>query len=270
MAENMAEYWFHRALMLTDKSQYLECFQCLERAVSADPTHVQALYAIAHHYLHGQGVQENLPTAAKWFRRAAELGFAPAQDKLGLMYEHGIGVAKNWIEAAKWYVSAAKKGNPDAQYHLGVLYGNGEGFPVDHVESVKWCRKAAEQGQVEAQSTLGRIYLHGFDNVPKDIAEAAEWFRKAADAGDAESQFLLGLLFEDGEGVDQDMEEAARYYSMAADQGHVKAQQGLYHINLMLGRHSISTDPLPGEEDWQFRIRRAVESTHFKVSRKPR
>ena len=42
MTENMAEYWFHWALLLTEKSQRLERFQCLERAVSVDPTHAQA------------------------------------------------------------------------------------------------------------------------------------------------------------------------------------------------------------------------------------
>ena len=89
----VAIYWYQKSLLLTDESQYLECFQCLERAVAADPSHVQSIYGIAHHYMLGLGVQEDLPIAAKWFRKAAELGFSPAQDKLGLMYEHGMGVA---------------------------------------------------------------------------------------------------------------------------------------------------------------------------------
>jgi len=269
-AENLAEYWYHRALSLTDESQYLECFQCLERAVSADPNHVQALYAIAHHYQHGQGVEKDWPEAAKWFRKAAELGFSPAQDKLGLMYEHGLGVAKNWREAAKWYLSAADKGNADAQYHLGVLYGNGEAFPVDYCEAAKWCRKAAEQGHSDAQSTLGRMYMVGVDGIPRDAEEAAKWLMLAADNGDAESQFQLGLLFEEGDGVSQDLEEAARYYSLSAEQGYAEAQRGLQRIDMILGRYTISENPLPGEEDWEYQIRRTVESTRFSSTRKSR
>ena len=157
MNENMAEYWYGRALTLTEESQYLECFQCLERAVAAMATHVQSLYAIAHHYMYGNGVQKDLPEASRWFRKAADLGFSPAQDKLGTMYEHGIGVAKNWREAAKWYLRAAEKDLADAQYHLGTIYANGQGFPIDYKESAKWCRKAAENGQHEAQFTLGSI-----------------------------------------------------------------------------------------------------------------
>ena len=262
--KGMASYWYEKALFLTDDSQYLECFQCLERAVAADPSHVQSLYAIAHHYMHGFGVQKDLPTASKWLRRAAELGFSPAQDKLGLMYEHGTGVAKNWREAAKWYLMAAEKEFADAEYHLGVIYGNGEGFPVDYRESTKWLRKAAGHGQSEAQATLGRVFMEGLDGVPKDPAEAAKWLRMAAEHGVAEAQFDLGILFEHGDGLPQDLEEAARYYSLSAAQGHTEAQRGVQRINLTLGRHTISAEPLPDEEDWQYQIRQMVEGTRFK------
>jgi len=264
----MADYWYQKAILLTDESQYLECLQCLERAVDADPSHVQSLYGIAHHYLHGHGVNEDLPTAAKWFREAAKQGFSPAQDKLGLMYEHGMGVAKNWKEAAKWYLMAAEKGFADSQYHLGVIYANGEGFPIDFKTSVKWCIMAAEQGHAEAQSTLGRIYLQGVDGVPRDAAEASKWLRKAADQGDAESQFDIGYLFEQGDGVLQDLEEAARYYSLSAAQGYADGQRGVQRINLILGRHSISTERLPNEEEWQYQMRRMVEQTRFVPPRK--
>jgi TPR repeat protein len=268
MNEKMAEYWYQRALTLTEESQYLECFQCLEKAVSADSNHVQSIYGIAHHYLHGNGVRKDLPTAAKWFRKAAELDFSPSQDKLGLMYEHGIGVAKNFREAAKWYLKAAVKGYADAQYHLGVLYGSGQGFPIDYVESVKWCRKAAEQGSSDAQSTLAKIYMNGAEGVSKNMEEAANWLRKAADNGDAESQFCLGLLFEHGDGVPQDLEEAARYYSLSGDQGFTEGQRGLQRINMTLGRFTTSDEPLPDEDDFEYQIRRMVESTRFEAPKR--
>lgn len=268
MDEKMAEYWYQKALTLTEESQYLECFQCLERAVSANPEHVQSMYAIAHHHLHGQGVREELPTAAKWFRKAAELDFSPAQDKLGVMYEHGIGVSKNVREAAKWYLKAAVRGYADSQYHLGALYGNGQGFPIDFVESAKWCRKAAEQGNPDAQSALAKIYLNGADGVPKNTIEAANWFRKAADSGDAESQFHIGLLHEHGDGVPQDLEEAARYYSLSGDQGYTEGQRGLQRINMTLGRYTIADELLPGEEDFEYQIRRMVESTRFEAPKR--
>ena len=258
-----ADYWYHRALTLTEKSQYLECLEYLKRAVEADPKHKQALYALGHHHLHGQGTKENPPTAASWFRKSAEIGFAPAQDKLGLMYEHGIGVAKSATEAIKWYALAAKSGNRDAQYHLGVMYGTGNGVPTDFVKSSEWILKAAKQGHVEAQATLGQLLLRGADGVPKDYEEAAIWLRKAADAGDTQAQVSLADLFMRGKGLQKNVEEAARYFSLAAEQGDADGQQGLLFVNKLLGRWTISEERLPGEEEWEFEIRRMVESSRF-------
>lgn len=258
-----ADYWFHRALTLTEESQYLECLQCLERAVEADANHKQALYALGHHYLHGHGTKEDPPTAAGWFRKSADLGFAPAQDKLGLMYEHGLGVAKNAAEAIKWYALSAQSGNRDAQYHLGVMYGIGNGLPTDFVKSAKWLLKAAKQDHIEAQATLGQLFLQGADGVPKDYEEAAIWLRKAADAGDAQAQVTIAELFMKGKGLQKNLEEAARYFSLAAEQGDAEGQQGLQFVNKLLGRWTISEERMPGEEEWEFEIRRMVESSKF-------
>jgi len=258
-----ADYWYHRALTLTDKSQYLECLECLERAVKADPQHKLALYALGHHHLQGQGTKEDPPTAATWFRKSAELGFAPAQDKLGLMYEHGIGVAKLPTEAIKWYALAAQSGNRDGQYHLGVMYGTGVGVPADFVKSSEWLLKAAKQGNVDAQATLGQLLLQGADGVPKDYEEAAIWIHKAADAGDTQAQVTLADLFVRGKGVPKNLEEAARYFSLAAEQGDPDGQQGLKFVNMLKGQWTVSEERLPGEEEWEFEIRRMVESSRF-------
>lgn len=258
-----AEYWFHKALTLTEKSQFLECLDCLKRAVKADPEHKQALYALGHHYLHGHGTKEDPSAAASWFRKSAEFGFAPAQDKLGLMYEHGIGVAKNEAEAVKWYALGAQSGNREAQYHLGVMYGIGNGLPTDFVKSSEWLLKAAKQGHVEAQATLGQLLLQGADGVPKDYEEAATWLRKAADAGDTQAQVSLAELFMRGKGLEKNLEEAARYFSLAAEQGDAEGQQGLQFVNKLLGRWTVSEERMPGEEEWEFEIRRMVESSKF-------
>ena len=43
-------------------------------------------------YAKGQGVPQDYAEAVKWYRLAAEQGFAMAQDNLGLMYKNGQGV----------------------------------------------------------------------------------------------------------------------------------------------------------------------------------
>ncbi len=54
----------------------------------------------------------------KWYRKAAEQGFADAQYNLGLAYLHGQGVKKDDQEAADWFRKAAEQGQSRAQTHL--------------------------------------------------------------------------------------------------------------------------------------------------------
>jgi TPR repeat protein len=62
----------------------------------------------------------------KWFRKAADQGFAPAQILLAAMYINGQGVPKkNYAEAVKWVRLAADQSNPQAQAALGFMYDNG-------------------------------------------------------------------------------------------------------------------------------------------------
>jgi len=54
------------------------------------------------------------------------LRLATAQFNLGLMYGS---VPQDDVEAAKWYRLAAEQGYAPAQANLGVMYRNGEGVP---------------------------------------------------------------------------------------------------------------------------------------------
>jgi TPR repeat protein len=96
------------------------------------------------------GVLSNLPQQAK--NRQADLG-----------------------EAAKWYRKAADQGFADAGFRLGNMYDSGEAMPQDYVEAVKWYRKAAEQGHQGAQQILGWKYERGH-GVTQDFVEAYAWY----------------------------------------------------------------------------------------------
>ena len=126
-------------------------------------------------------------------RRLADLGYAFAQNNLGVMYDNG----GNDAEAAKWFLKAADQGSSTAQENLGRLYEVGHGVPQSYVQAAKWYRKAADQGDVDAQYALGSVYHEG---VPRDDVEAAKWFRKAANQGNADAQDMLGNMCEHGWG----------------------------------------------------------------------
>ncbi len=125
------------------------------------------------------GNHELAEEALKWFRKAAEQGYAPAEHNLGLMYDKGQGVPQDYQEALKWYRKAAEQGHAPGQFCLGLMYDEGQGVPQDYQEALKWYRKAAEQGDARAQNNLGVMYRLG-QGVPKDYVRAHMWLNLAA------------------------------------------------------------------------------------------
>lgn len=73
------------------------------RAVMGDE---KAQFVLGLMYSVGEGVEENDQEAIKWYRLAAEQGYADAQNNLGVMYAIGQGVTKNYVEAYKWAILA--------------------------------------------------------------------------------------------------------------------------------------------------------------------
>lgn len=170
-------------------------------------------------YLVGDYVEQSDEQAEKWFRKAAEQGFAISQYNLGYIYRS----KKKSSQAAIWYKKAAEQGLADAQVNLGLCYENGEGVEKDPVQAVQWYRRAAEQGNTIAQTFLGTYYYCSYG----DSQQAAEWFRKAAEQGLANAQYWYGNCFFTGAGVIKDMTQGAAWYRKAAEQGFARAQLAL-------------------------------------------
>ena len=59
----------------------------------------------------GRGVTQDHAEAAKWYKRAAERGHAPAQNSVARLYETGMGVPRDEVEALMWYSLAAESGH---------------------------------------------------------------------------------------------------------------------------------------------------------------
>jgi len=133
-------------------------------------------------YYHGQGVRKNLALALRSYRKAAELGHAAAQNRLGWMYEKGEGVDADYAEAAIWYRRAAEQGHINAMNDLGYMYRQGWGVPQSYSDALTWFRKAAEKYDSYAEYNLGQMYENGW-GTEKDMDEAVRWFRRSAARG---------------------------------------------------------------------------------------
>ena len=57
----------------------------------------------------------------KWYRKAADQGYANAQHNLGGMYRYGIGVIKDEQTAYMWYLLASAKGNENARANIDII-----------------------------------------------------------------------------------------------------------------------------------------------------
>ncbi len=218
------EEMFQNGLEHYDKKNYTEAVKWYRKA--AEQGYADAQCNLGYCYKQGNGVTKDYAEAVKWFRKAAEQGDAVAQLNLGNCYYNGNGVTQDYAEAVKWYRRAAEQDYASAQYNLGYCYEFANGVTKSITEAVKWYRKAAEQGHANAQLNLGNCYYNG-DGVTKSITEAVKWYRKAAEQGYARAQFNLGICYEYGNGVTKSITEAEKWYRKAAEQGHARAQLNL-------------------------------------------
>jgi hypothetical protein len=101
------------------------------------------------------------------YRKAADLGDASAQTKLGWMYQRGWVIQQDDDEALKWLRKAADQGDALGQYRLGTMYENGQGVPQDYAEAVKWYRLAADQGNALGRIGLDRLAATAANGLPQ-------------------------------------------------------------------------------------------------------
>jgi TPR repeat protein len=83
---------------------------------------------------------------------AAEQGYAPAQNALGLMYLSGRGVIKDHIEAYKWYVLAAMQSDEFAQFAQELKEHLDQTMALDQIEEGQ---RRAREFLVEIENSTG-------------------------------------------------------------------------------------------------------------------
>ncbi len=152
-------------------------------AKNGDPV---ALFEIGARYTEGRGVKNDFAEAAKWYRLAADKGFAPAQYRLANFLEKGTGVAPNIGEAKRYYEMAANAGNASAMHNLAVIYASGKDGAQDYAKAVEWFGKAADYGISDSQFNLAILSARGNGTSP-DLVTSYKWFAIAAKGGDTDA-----------------------------------------------------------------------------------
>jgi TPR repeat protein len=104
-------------------------------------------FAKGQQYELGRGVTLDYGQAQTFYRKAADGGYAPAENALGQMATSGRGMARDDKAANAWFQRAAEHGFAEAQVTLAgnLITGTGtaDGKP-DKIEALKWLLLGAE------------------------------------------------------------------------------------------------------------------------------
>lgn len=229
---------------------------------AAERGHADAQYQVSIIYMMGEGVEKNSREGLSWLRKAvdnqkrsaradfafgqlpldidltmvrrsAELGYAPAQFRIGLAYLTGEGVTQDAEKAARWFEKAlrqaekdAHQGDVSAKILIGEACKKGVFVKKDITKAFAWYMSAAEQGNAGAQFEVAQAYVTG-EGVDRDWEKAAHWYEEAAKQGDKNAQSKLGECYKYGWGVPKNEAKAAYWYEEAAKRGDKFAQENI-------------------------------------------
>jgi TPR repeat protein len=163
-----------------------------------------AMRALADIYLTGKGTAPDQAIGRSWLVKAANLGDAFAERKLGDIY-----FDEQPVEALVWYERAANHGDPQAAYVAALMYAENFDIKPDAKRAAELLAIAAEAGVAAAQADYGLVVYQG-NGVERSAEKAAEWFKKSAIGGDPEGRFLYAFTLAKGDGVSKSFEDA--YY----------------------------------------------------------
>ncbi|XP_031429173.1 protein sel-1 homolog 3 [Clupea harengus] len=180
-----------------------------------------SMYDYAIVLLTGRGVEQDIPKAVIFLKKAIERGFVPAMNALGWYYEH---YEKDYERAVELWEQADAGGSPDAAMNLGVMRSQGlyPGRPADQLMAYHYFLKSAQRGHVDGAINLAEIWNQGLPNQMMRRPEHAVLWAKWA----SEQNGYLGTILR--KGFDAYLKErwlmALVYYLMAAESGFASAQ----------------------------------------------
>jgi TPR repeat protein len=139
--------------------------------------------------------QSDLVSAMSWYRKAAELDYAPAQARLAYLLDK----SEQNEEAASWYQKAAAQGYAEAIYELAHLHAIGEGVPQDNAKALEGYTQAAQSGYMPAMRVLAIAYEKGELGLRPSYARAIDWLNEGVTRGDYWSIKRLARAYRTGQ-----------------------------------------------------------------------
>jgi len=188
--------------------------------------HPGAAYQTAHGYKKNTHLRSNAHHLSfSFLMRSAHLGYAKAQNELGLHFEQ----SQSYHDALLWYKKAAESDNVEGKYNLGRIYYEGKTRQKNIQQARYWLQKAAHQGHALAQTYLGKILAEHASSW-EDKNQSLQLYQQAANQGQAAAQYHLGLAYLEGSLIQKSDQLAYNWLVKAAEKNHALA---LYQLAIM-------------------------------------
>jgi|GEM_PF-2841468 len=185
--------------------------------MAAEKGHDTAQIRLANCYLEGRGIEKNCEKGVELLLKVAgkkNLNHS-AQYMLGKCYEKGTGVKRDYSEAAKWYRKAADLGWYEALHALGVLHEQGLGVPQDFHAARKVYEEAVQYFNIPSCKRVGEMAELGIGG-PKDLSQARQLYTLVAErTDDAGLWRKLIRWYSEGIGGPKDLQKVLNFQALA-------------------------------------------------------
>lgn len=126
----------------------------------AEAGNPRAQLYVAEAYETDRGLGSNWGAAYRWYLRAAEQGQAHGWYRAGMMARYFTGEEfYDPVKGREYVTKAAELGNAEAQYRLGEWYRLGVDMEIDQEQAAKWHKMAAAQGYGPSLEVLQKHFL---------------------------------------------------------------------------------------------------------------
>lgn len=168
----------------------------------------------------GRGLEEDISTAVRLFRRGCELESPKSCFMLALAYLEGAGVEADENASLRLYQDACNGGYGLACQELTNFHAFGRMNlePLSETETFRLLSIACADGLYDSCYNLASILYHGRGATP-DRIEAARLYLWLCQADHRDSCVNYGYLLEHGEGVQRDIQRALEFYHRACTSG---------------------------------------------------
>ena len=196
----------------------------------------------------------NLIAARFNIEKAAYLGFAKAQTKMGAAYELcQLGCDFDPALSLHYNALAARQGDADAEMSISkwFLCGYDGVFEKNDELAFTYARRATQSGLATAEFAMGYFYEIGM-YVPVDLKEARLWYTKAAEHGNKDASARIDGISRSNTLSRKDHENVA-IARIKSQHGSQRGKRPERFKQNMTPMPTISDSPLPMPDPYQSR-----------------